>query len=524
MGETLQRLCWLIPLAPWLAALWIGVGYGVGRSRGEAGEKTTARAALGGMGASLLLLLALDLQAWMTGAPPGEVDFHAWLESGPLRIGFTFTLDRLALAMATLSATISLLTTRFSVHYLHREEGFQRFFAILSLFNGALLLLFLSGNAVLAFAAWEVMGVSSWLLIGYAFDRPVATTNAVRAFVANRFGDAGFLVGVALSVHWLGTVEWKALLSSAERLDTMQSGLIAGGLLLAALAKSGQFPFAAWIARALEGPTPSSAIFYGSMMVHAGVFLTLRLEPLILHAPLMMALLFLMGGLTVGYALVCGWVQSDVKSLLLFSTQLQVGLMFMACGLGWFELAGWHLALHALWRSWQFLTSPEFMHGMVRPAWKPPGWVQGQTRLHAAALQRFWLEPMADALLVRPTESLGRDAQSFDDRLVNRMVGLPGTAGAVASLADWEERTEGGEESWDVSAAAAGGRGVMGRLLERISHALHWFEERLVLRGGGEGLLSALHRVGVYFLLADRLLSRPRYLMVFIAVTFIVIL
>ena len=204
------------------------------------------------------------------------------------------------------------------------------------------------------------------MLIGYAFERDTASGNAQRAFITNRVGDAGFLLGLSLAFFWMGGLNWSDMAAAAGRLPTLYAGLVALGFVIAALAKSAQVPFSPWIARALEGPTPSSAIFYGAVMVHAGVYLLVRLEPVLVQAPGVMALVALLGALTAVYGWLAGYVQTDVKSALLFATTSQVGLMFVAVGLGWFELAAWHAGLHAAWRAWQFLAAQSYMHQIGR--------------------------------------------------------------------------------------------------------------------------------------------------------------
>ena len=510
----------LVPVLPMLAALWIAAAYAVGLNRGEAGERRTTRVVVGTAALALGLLLVQDVLAVLRGAP-GQVVLGNWIESGSYRVAVSFTLDTLGLAIATLVAFLCVLTLRFSASYMHREDGFQRFMALLSLFTGAMLLIVTAGNAVLAFVGWELAGVSSFLLIGYAFDRPLATANAVRAFVTNRIGDAGFILAIALSLSWLGGVEWPEITGGSAPLGHLAAGAVAAGFLLAALAKSAQVPFAPWIARALEGPTPSSAVFYGAVMVHAGVYLVIRLAPLFEQAPAVMAAMAVLGALTAVYGFLGGLVQADVKSALIFSTTGQVGLMFLECGLGAFDLAAWHLAAHAAWRAYQFLSAPSLMHRVSRPARPVPAWLGRRRLLYTATLRRFWLDPIADWLLTEPTQALARDVQAFDERVVNRLVGLPTQASAVSSLAEWEARQRG---YLTVEGDIGRGRGVAGRMMEWLASALAWFEEHLVLSGGGAGLARGLRIRGGYLLQADELLSQPRYLFLLIMATFVVIL
>ena len=361
--------------------------------------------------------------------------------------------------------------------------------------------------------------MSSYLLIAYSYERNQAAANATRAFVTNRIGDAGFLLAISLCLTWIGSLEWPDIAAGSKGLESLNAGLILLAFLLPALAKSGQVPFAGWISRALEGPTPSSAVFYGSLMVHAGVYLLIRLEPLFAQAPSLMPMVALLGLGTALDGWLSGLTQTDVKSSLLFATTTQVGLMFLWCGLGWFELAAWNLALHALWRAYQFLHAPALLYLIGRPARPVPRWLRNRKWLYTAALQRFWLDPASDWLLVRPTEQIALDIQAFDDEVVNRLVGLPDQDSALSSLAEWEDLKEGVP-----SKGVAHARGLLGSVLAWLANLLHWFEEHLVLQGGGDGLNKGLHFLGSYLLQIEELLSRPRYLLLLIMATLVVIL
>jgi hypothetical protein len=352
------------------------------------------------------------------------------------------------------------------------------------------------------------------MLIGYAFERDTATGNAQRAFITNRVGDAGFVLGIALAWFWMGGLDWAAMGAAAGRLPTLYAGLVALAFLVAAMAKSAQVPFSPWIARALEGPTPSSAIFYGAVMVHAGVYLLVRLEPVLVHAPGVLALIVLLGALTALYGWLAGYVQTDVKSALLFATTTQVGLMFVAIGLGWFELAAWHAGLHAAWRAWQFLAAPSYMHLMRGPTPPAPEWLRRHPRLYTAALQRFWLEGLADQFLTRPTQGLARDMRAIDENVVSRLVGMPETQRAAVLLG----REVGG------GSAVVKGRGLAGGLLGWVAERLDGFERRLVLQGGGGKLGRGLARLGDWLKFVESLLEQPRYLLVLVMATLVVIL
>ncbi len=241
-----------VPLLPLFAALLIG---GLNFFRfidGEAGEKTTSRISLAAISISTLTALAFLIVDW-TGRTAGQTHHYGnWLASGRLSIDFSLVAGGFNLAMAGLFSLLLLIVMRFSVNYMHREAGFHRFFFILSLFSAAMLLLVLSGSAVFTFVGWELAGVCSYLLIGYAYDRPVATHNAVRAFVTNRIGDGGFILAIGLSLSWLESADWQIINNGAADLDHGDATWLALSFALAAFAKSAQIPFTPWLARAME--------------------------------------------------------------------------------------------------------------------------------------------------------------------------------------------------------------------------------------------------------------------------------
>ena len=503
---------WLIPLVPILASAWIAIGYMFNFNRGESGEKQTAQTSLTASFISLALVLVQDFYAILYNAP-GQIRFAPWIESGDYVVYISFTLDNLGLLMATLVAFISLLIIKFSVNYMHREAGYQRFFMIMNLFNGAMLLIMLAGNAVLTFIGWELAGVSSYLLIAYAYKRNYVTANATQAFVTNRIGDAGFTMAIAMSFIWFGSVEWSTILNEQSGLSSLHIGMIAGGFIVAALIKSALVPFSPWIVRALEGPTPSSAIFYGSLMVHAGIYLLIRLEPLFIQDQALLPLLAIIGLLTLLYGFFSGLVQTDVKSALMFSVISQVGLMVLLIGINQFTLATIYMVLHTIWRAYQFLNAPSNMHQMTRATRPVAPLIQRLNWLYTASIKRFWLDSLASWLIVKPLKQLSLDARHFDETVVTRIVGLPAQASEVTSSDPAENQKHVGF-----------GQGMAGKLMQHLATALAWFEEHLVLKSAGSGLLSMIQHLGHYVVHIENLLSQPRYLIILIIITFVVIL
>ncbi len=506
----LEWIVGLIPAVPLAVSLWIGVAILLGQASGEAHERRTSRIALAACGVSFVAAVALVL-ARLTGQLPEQMVLGRWLTSGDYWVDLNFVTDYLSLALLVLASLACLLVTRFAVNYMHREAGFHRFFMILSLFAAAMSLLVMGGNAVLTFVGWEIAGLCSYLLISFFQDRPTAAGNATRAFVTNRIGDAGFLLGIALSFRWLGGVDWWTVTAGAEHLNPTQAGVLAGCFLLAAVAKSAQVPLAPWLARAMEGPTPSSALFYGAVMVHAGVYLVLRLQPLFEQSPIAMAVMAVVGLATALYGFVGGLAQTDIKSALIFSTSGQVGLMFLACGLGFWRLALVHLCCHAIFRGYQFLSAPSILHQLHGERTRPvPAFLARRRGAYVAALQRFWLEDFANWGVVWPVRRLAGYLSVFDTAVVDRATGLPAPAvNALSSLAQWEERQLGAGRVLERAPDAMDrGQGIVGQFTEWVAAVFHRVEEQLVFKAVGQGIVTTSHRMGFGLSRVERWLGR----------------
>lgn len=511
----------IIFVAPLAAAMVIALGILTRSFQDESSEAIVGKLSSSAVLISLLSIVGLLIfSLFKPGELPDSLTLLDWFSSGQLSINIALSLDFLALGIGSLFALLLYITLRFSVNYLHREKGYFRFFLVLNMFTAAMLLIVLSGNAITAFLGWELAGLSSYLLIAYAYDRPTAIENATRVFITNRLGDAGFILALVLSFYWASGNSWNSMNSELIVLDASQRFIVLSGFVLAALVKSALFPFCSWITRALEGPTPSSAIFYGSLMVHAGIFLLLRLAPVIDASAAIQVILITLGLLTIVYGWLGGLVQTDLKTALIFSALTQTGLMLFCIGLGWYTLATIHLAAHASWRAYQMLSSPAYLTLINRKARPVSSWMQNRPYLFNAALHRMWLDNIIDWLAVKPTRLFAQDLNHFDERIVNRMVGLPGQIDAISSLTDYEERKRG---LVNPEVSLISGRGVLGTLMEKIANGLYWFEESLVLKGSGDGLISVLQKVGTYLARIDYLFSRPRYLWLIILLTLLVV-
>jgi NADH:ubiquinone oxidoreductase subunit 5 (subunit L)/multisubunit Na+/H+ antiporter MnhA subunit len=520
---TLFTLLWVLPL---VAAGVIAVLAFGGWSSGERDERLTSRVALGACVGSVLCTIALAAQR-TGGQIPAEAVRFVWFNSGDLAVPVSFMTDWLSVGLAAFFAAACLAIGRFAVHYMHREPGFHRFFMVLSLFTSGVLLLVTAGNALLTFAGWEITGLCSYLLIAFFAERRNAAVNATRVFVTNRIGDACFILGTLLAFVWLGSTEWEAITGASARLEMPWTSGLAACFAVAAMAKSAQVPFSPWLTRAMEGPTPSSALFYGAVLVHAGIYLLLRLQPLLAGAPVVATALVVVGAATALYGFLCGLAQTDMKSALAFSAMGQLGLMVAECGMGWTTLAALHLVGHASWRGYQFLTAPSIlaqMHGRrTRPV---PAWLTSVGWLYTAALQRGWLEDLGRRTLVAPTERFAADLARFDVAVVDRVAGLPVPAvRALSSLAGWEERRIGPTRILDASGDEfASGRGLVGSLTATAARLSDWFEDRLIVKTLSLGVARGAHALGGMLTRLEDQLERPAVVLASIFISLLALL
>jgi len=267
--------------------------------------------------------------------------------------------DRISLPFLGMTVLLSGLIGQFSATYLHRERGFLRFFLLLHLFAFGSLLAFAAGSFDLLIAGWELVGITSVLLIAFFQQRPAPVENGLRVFAVYRACDIGLLVGVFALYHWAGTASFAAGL---PRLTGTQAAIFCLLLLLAAAGKAAQVPFSGWLPRAMEGPTPSSAIFYGAISIHAGAYLLLRIQPILNQSRLASALVIVIGVLTAIHGAIVGRASADAKTSLAYASLTQVGVVFVEIGMGWTWIALAHILGHATVRTLQFLRAPSMLH------------------------------------------------------------------------------------------------------------------------------------------------------------------
>lgn len=408
-----------------------------------------ARALPGAHGEALLrrATSALQTLAWVTSMGLVAAFYSGREASIPLHLGTWFSLedyefslalllDGASIPMAALTTTLASVVGRFSFRYLHREQGVFRFFLLLGLFEAGMLLLSLAGSLDVLVVGWELVGITSMLLIGFFTHRAEPRESALRAFVHYRLCDVGLLVaGVGLH-HYahsaefdtsFGAVRWPL---ATAHLGPFAATAVAGALTLAAAGKSAQLPFSSWLPRAMEGPTPSGAIFYGALSVHAGAYLLLRAAPVLEEAPIVRVAVALLGAATALHATLVGRVQSDVKSSLTYASLTQVGVIFVEIGAGAYRLALAHMIGHAAVRSWQLLRAPSFLHDrrVVDEALggeaRPPGRhiehaLPERLRcwLYRLSVERFTLEVLLERWIVAPASSLAASLDEVEARI-----------------------------------------------------------------------------------------------------------
>ncbi|HEV8431204.1 MAG TPA: NADH-quinone oxidoreductase subunit L [Pyrinomonadaceae bacterium] len=307
-----------------------------------------------------------------------------WLQVGTFRADFALAMDRLSGTYALFVTFVGFLIHLFAVGYMHGEAGFYRFFAFLNLFMFAMLTLVLADNFVLMFVGWEGVGLCSYLLIGYYFDKKEAGDAAKKAFITNRIGDWGFVLGIMLTFFVTGSVSFFANPVAGELTHTALSffkntqvepftagAIIAGGatsiavlLFIGAAGKSAQIPLYVWLPDAMAGPTPVSALIHAATMVTAGVYMIVRCSEIFVHAPTAMFIVAVIGAATALFAATIGLAQNDIKKVLAYSTISQLGYMFLACGVGAFIAAIFHVITHAFFKALLFLGSGSVIHGM----------------------------------------------------------------------------------------------------------------------------------------------------------------
>ncbi len=363
----------IILFAPLIGAIICGFGW---RIIGEPAAQWTAT--------GLLFLSAL--LSWIVfltfNGETQQIQILRWIESGSLATDWAIRLDRLTAIMLIVITTVSALVHLYSFGYMAHDDNFDeekesyrpRFFAYLSLFTFAMLMLVTADNLVQMFFGWEGVGLASYLLIGFYFRKPSANAAAIKAFVVNRVGDFGFALGIFAIFFLVDSINFDDIFAAAPELAETEINflwssfnaieLVSFLLFVGAMGKSAQFILHTWLPDAMEGPTPVSALIHAATMVTAGVFLVCRMSPLIEFADWTQSFIVVIGAITAFFAATVGLVQNDIKRVIAYSTCSQLGYMFVAAGVGVYSVAMFHLLTHAFFKAMLFLGAGSVIHGM----------------------------------------------------------------------------------------------------------------------------------------------------------------
>ena len=356
-------LVWLIPVFPLIGCLINGL---MGK---EFPEKAIGWIGSLAVGASFVVAVSILLE--LLGMDPGSRSVqkivYTWILSGDLKVPIGFLVDPLSMVMMLVVSGVGFVIHVYSIGYMHGEIGFRRFFAYLNLFVFNMLILVSANNFLLMFVGWEGVGLCSYLLIGYYYEKRSASDAGKKAFVVNRVGDFGFLLGMFLIFVTFGTFDFTQVFSQAQA-KLVQGGalvtLITLLLFVGATGKSAQIPLYTWLPDAMEGPTPVSALIHAATMVTAGVYMVSRCSILYAMAPSTSMVVAAVGAATAFFAATIGITQYDIKRVLAYSTISQLGYMFMACGVGAFASGIFHLMTHAFFKALLFLAAGSVMHAM----------------------------------------------------------------------------------------------------------------------------------------------------------------
>ncbi|MHA6246869.1 NADH-quinone oxidoreductase subunit L [Pontibacter sp. CAU 1760] len=361
-NQAMALLCLLVPVLPLLGFILNGLG------NRKLAKGLVSLIGCGTVLASFLISIYLFLDFTANGSRAYTVDFYNWISMGDMRIGFSFLIDQLTLFMMLMVTGIGFFIHLYSAGYMSHDENFGKFFAFINLFMFSMLLLVMGANYVLMFVGWEGVGLCSYLLIGFWNKNTSYNNAAKKAFVMNRIGDLGFLLGIFMIFITFGSVSYPQVFAEAAQytggIDSTVMITITLLLFVGAMGKSAQIPLFTWLPDAMAGPTPVSALIHAATMVTAGIYMVVRSNVLFVLAPTTLEVIAVVGVITALLAATIGLAQNDIKKVLAYSTVSQLGYMFLALGVMAFSSSLFHVLTHAFFKALLFLGAGSVIHAM----------------------------------------------------------------------------------------------------------------------------------------------------------------
>jgi NADH-quinone oxidoreductase subunit L len=371
MSQTLSASTLLtVAMAPLVGALITGV-FGTAFGGNRIGRRLSHSLAIAGVALAFVLSAMTLWSVAMDGARFNQT-IYTWMVVGGLKMEVGFLIDGLTAMMMCVVTFVSLMVHIYTIGYMEEDEGYDRFFSYISLFTFAMLILVMSNNMLQLFFGWEAVGLVSYLLIGFWFNKPSAIFANMKAFVVNRVGDFGFILGIALVLAYTGTLNYTEIFAKAGNLatlgfpgtDWMLITVICICLFIGAMGKSAQFPLHVWLPDSMEGPTPISALIHAATMVTAGIFMVARMSPLFELSDTALSFVMVIGAITALFMGFLGIIQNDIKRVVAYSTLSQLGYMTVALGASAYSVAVFHLMTHAFFKALLFLAAGSVIIGM----------------------------------------------------------------------------------------------------------------------------------------------------------------
>jgi len=371
MSSTLSASTLLaVPLAPLAGALLAGI-FGTALGGNRLGRRASHSLTILGVFIAFVIS-AMTLASVVNDGAYFDQNIYTWMTIGSFQMNLGFLIDPLTALMMTVVTFVSLMVHVYTIGYMADDDGYNRFFAYISLFTFSMLMLVMSNNFLQLFFGWEAVGLVSYLLIGFWFKRPTAIFANLKAFMVNRVGDFGFILGIALVWAYTGTVHYKDVFAQAPRLATMTFPgtewilltVACICLFVGAMGKSAQFPLHIWLPDSMEGPTPISALIHAATMVTAGIFMVARMSPLFELSDAALSFVLVIGAITALFMGLVGIVQNDIKRVVAYSTLSQLGYMTVALGVSAYSAGIFHLMTHAFFKALLFLGSGSVIMAM----------------------------------------------------------------------------------------------------------------------------------------------------------------